>query len=287
MLYKTCRLKIIIILLFIILPGCKKENPPSSNNNDEISVRTAAIGQDGFLYIGTADKKIYRSLNNGESWTFLCAGPEEYPFYYLAVNAGGHYFIGNKTWGNLLYSRDSGFTWTLFLPGFEVTEISGFTINVAGHYFLRTDDEIIYRSTDGGQNWTAISESNMGSSLIEDHNSDAEGRFFAYIQYRTLYLTSDTFGSWTQVDFSSGLGLMKSVALNGTGHIFIGTYDNGLYRSTDNGVSWTNICEELADTGIYDITINSAGTIFIVPENGRLFRSSDNGDTWTELVIEE
>jgi ligand-binding sensor domain-containing protein len=64
--------------------------------------------------------------------------------------------------------------------------------------------------------------------------------------------------------------VFDSVAINSSGHIFVGTGD--IYRSTDNGESWTQINTGLTNKEILSLAINSSGHIF-AGTSGGVFRS--------------
>jgi ligand-binding sensor domain-containing protein len=75
---------------------------------------------------------------------------------------------------------------------------------------------------------------------------------------------------------------VDAIAVNSSGHIFVGTAVFGVYRSTDDGASWQEINNGLSDLFINDIAINSAGELFIANFSG-VFHSANNGDSWTQL----
>src|SRR3989337_2151152 len=74
------------------------------------SIRSLAINQSGYIFAGTSNGGIFRSINNGENWveTGLSAGY----IRSLAVNSSGHIFAG-VFWGGVYRSTDYGDSWTL------------------------------------------------------------------------------------------------------------------------------------------------------------------------------
>ncbi len=70
---------------------------------------------------------------------------------------------------------------------------------------------------------------------------------------------------------------INSIVIDDSGHIFIGSLDEGLYRSDDHGQNWINTY-----TGyqVFDIFSRNNRTIFIGTNDG-ILRSDNNGDTWS------
>ncbi len=65
---------------------------------------------------------------------------------------------------------------------------------------------------------------------------------------------------------------INTLAINSSGHIFVGTYD-GVFRSTDNGGIWAQVNTGLTNTSVCSLTINSSGHIFAGTCGGGVFRS--------------
>jgi hypothetical protein len=63
------------------------------------------------------------------------------------------------------------------------------------------------------------------------------------------------------------------VPTNSSGHIFVGTSENGIYISTDNGNTWTNHSSGLTDLSIGVVAVLSNGYAFAAGNDTRLYRS--------------
>ena len=99
-----------------------------------------------------------------------------------------------------------------------------------------------------------------------------------------LYNTSSA--QWVQTNGPYG-GKITALAINSTGHIFAGTFQNGIYRSTDNGNTWVQMNNHLIDLGLENlcvtsIAINQADNVYISSSSG-VYRTTDNGNTWAQM----
>lgn len=141
---------------------------------------------------------------------------------------------------------------------------------------------IVFKSTDGGQNWQDISEGLPGDKL--------EGSLF--VNDRGFYLRTGNYiyhskpnnraPFWEKEIFPDE----HSNIAPGKSGIFAYDYHQGQFRQKTNGSSeWSPIYENFQLKGILDIFETARGTVFIVCDRGRgLFRSTDNGKNWKEVT---
>ena len=136
----------------------------------------------------------------------------------------------------------------------------------------------VYRSTDGGLNWSLQGEPEMGVLSFLDHSS---GTVFAGTYQMGLYRSDDGGSSWSP----SGIfnGRIFAVAENQAGHVFVGMKDHGVLRSIDQGHTWAMLTEDVAPfTNVLSLLVDHQGRIFAGTYYATgIYRSTDNGDTWT------
>jgi photosystem II stability/assembly factor-like uncharacterized protein len=175
-------------------------------------------------------------------------------------------------------------SWQQLNGPFGGTALS-FVSNANGDIFAGTDQDQrgIFRSTDGGLTWQPKSaglylDNRAFSWLVVDDSSYIIAGTNSHIGSK-VYKSKDNGESWTQISILGG----TSVAVNDSGHIYVGNTAYGQYSvSKDGGYTWIHYPSPASFT--YCITINDSGHIFI-GGNYTGYRSKDNGANWTTLSL--
>jgi len=176
----------------------------------------------------------------------------------------------------------------------------------------------IYKSTDGGENWTNMGlkdSEHIARILVDPHDSNtvyacATGHLWDDNAERGVYKTSDGGATWKQVlagaNGSTGCGMLAMSPLEPK-TIYADMWDfrrqgwtfrsggpgSGLYRSTDGGEHWT----ELSPSDTNGLPAKPWGRIavavapsapnlvyaMIESKSSALFRSDDGGQSWKRL----
>ncbi len=176
----------------------------------------------------------------------------------------------------------------------------------------------IYKSTDGGENWTNMGlkdSEHIAKILIDPQDSNnvlacATGHVWNDNDERGVFKTSDGGKTWKKVlagaNGSTGCGML-AMSLQAPKTIFASTWDfrrqgwtfrsggpgSGLFESTDGGDHWT----EINDGNSKGLPAKPWGRIalavapsksqvvyaMIESKKSALFRSDDGGKTWTRL----
>ena len=183
------------------------------------------------------------------------------------------------------------------------------TINLGNGIIIGIADNIIYRSTDYGENWTAVYTGTSGLTGGDRIVTDGSGNVYATIfkmsaaSYPSELLYSNDYGAtWSNRQFAwygmtsllligSDLYTLKCCFTNVTG----GQHDCYLMKSIDNGVSFNSIYTfDSNASDFYTKTYRS----FIHCDNGTilfsmrdiktgynwLFKSDDYGQTFTKYT---
>ena len=266
----------------------------STNNGDswikvftglDRKVRTLAINSDGDIFAGSS-KGVFRSIDNGDTWTEVNAGLLGSSVNSLAVNSNGNIFAG--TWsfpngpGPVFRSTDNGDTWTEANNGLEKEMVWSLVINSDGDIFA-VFSRRVFRSTDNGNSWTEVYTRLLGS-LLTSLVINSDGVIFAPIGFDGVAHSIDNGDSWSRAK-NSLTGLINTLGVNSSGHIFAGTVCTSffiqcddvmgkgrLFSSTNNGNDWKEINTDWTANSVYEISVNSAGYIFIGTDKG-VYRS--------------
>ena len=147
-----------------------------------------------------------------------------------------------------------------------------------------TEPGEVYKSTDGGQNWTCISmglDFSSGVSAVEV--SPTNPLLFFAGGNNGVYRSLNGGSTWTNVLPNSGFGVNEILIVPGNENIVLVASDKGLHRSTDGGTTWT----QLWGDACYDIKPNvlNAQEQYLVKHDPNLnicgfLKSTDFGATW-------
>lgn len=106
------------------------------------------------IFIGTAGAGIYKSSNNGDFWLQVNNGLGNLNIRVIKIY-GNTVYAGTQT--GLYYSTNDGNIWNHLQTNFSNNDIRALEIS-GSHIFAGTHGAGIYKSSNSGQNWTAINE---------------------------------------------------------------------------------------------------------------------------------
>jgi photosystem II stability/assembly factor-like uncharacterized protein len=240
-------------------------------------------GRPAEIYVATTTGGIFKSVNEGVSWT---------PVF---DRAGGMMSIGavavapanpsivwagtgeadnrqSSSWGDGVYkSADGGASWQKM--GLDDTRHVGRivihpgdpnTVYVAatGHLWGSNSERGVFKTTDGGQTWRKVlyKDENTGAIDLVMDAQDPDVLFAAMYQRQR-----------------------KGWGFNGGGP------SSGIYRTTDGGATWTELTNGLppGDKGRIGLCAFASDSrilyAIVEGEGGGVFRSIDRGDTWEHM----
>lgn len=153
----------------------------------------------------------------------------------------------------------------------------------SGHIFCATWGEGVYRSRDGGVNW---STANIG---LASPYINAVAVSPNYVQDQTLYAGTNTQGvfkstdggdSWTPVNVGLGSLEISSLAIGSSNSelVWAGTFDKGIYRSTDGGQTWAGT--PIGNDVVWCVSATADPDLLYAGTDGGVFRSENGGLTW-------
>jgi photosystem II stability/assembly factor-like uncharacterized protein len=244
---------------------------------------TGVAGEPDTYYFGAVAGGVWKTIDGGANWTPLFDKADISSIGALAVAPSDHNVIyagtgeaairGNTTYGTGVYkSVDAGRTWknvglkdSRQIGALIVHPQNPDIVLVAalGHAFGPNQERGIFRTSDGGKNWTKVlfkDENTGGIDVVFDpHNPN--------IVFASLWQARRQ--PWF---FSSG----------GPG--------SGLYRSEDNGVTWKRLEGDGLPGGILGkigVSVSGADSnriyAIIEAKEGGLYRSDDAGDHWSRV----
>ena len=239
-------------------------------------------GQPDAIYVATASGGVFKSTNQGTSWTpvfdrvdammsigDIAVGAVEPDVVWVGTGEANN--RQSSSWGDGVYkSIDAGATWTP--SGLADTRHIGrivihpsnpdiVYVAAAGHLWGPNSERGVFKTTDGGRTWTKVLyvDDNTGATDLVMDPQDPQTLFAAMYQRQR-----------------------KAWGFNGGGP------GSGIFRSRDGGATWTRLSNGLpqGDKGRIGLDIFHADprVIFAVVEaagrDSGVYRSADRGDTW-------
>jgi photosystem II stability/assembly factor-like uncharacterized protein len=262
-----------------------------------MSGRIAALdavreGQRLTVYIGTASGGVWKSVNGGTTYKpvfdkqpvqsigALTIDPKDPKTIW--VGTGESWTRNSVSVGDGVYkSTDGGDNWTnvglanserIVKIAVNPADSNTVFVCVPGKLWSDSDDRGVYKTTDGGKNWTKVlkgANASTGCSMLSMDEKNPN----------TLYA-----GMW---DFRR-----KGWTFRSGGEGPNAPSGSGLFKSTDGGATWTDLDAKSA-TGLPSkpwgrvaVTVAPSNPDVVyalveaeMPKNG-LYRSSDGGKTW-------
>jgi photosystem II stability/assembly factor-like uncharacterized protein len=242
---------------------------------------TGSAARPNEYYLGTTGGGVIKSLDGGQSWAAVTDKYFGGTIGAIAVSAsnpdvvyvgGGEYALrGNVSHGEGVWkSIDAGKTWASL--GLKLTrQISRVLVHptdpaivyvaAQGNVWAPTPDRGIYRSRDGGKNWSKV--------LFRNDSTGASDLVFDPANPNVLYAAFWQVGRTPWMLNSGGAG-------------------SGVFKSTDGGDSWHDISHNpgmpAGILGNIGLTVSAANPnrVFAIIEadSGGVYRSDDAGATW-------
>ena len=238
-------------------------------------VWTIKIDASGQLLAGTLCGKIYRSTNNGLTWTVI-NGTMSVKNIWSIVTTSTSIFAATEQ--GVYVSVNNGSTWTNC--GLAGKDVRALALGQSNVIYAGAWGAGVYKSTDNGSTWTEINTGltnlNVDAITVTAANHVYVGTFGAGV-----FKSVNQGASWTNANI--GYDFVWALGVSASGNIIAGTYGDGIYRSTNNGTSWGKANTGLPARFVYSITFDATDKIYISTFEGGIFASNDGGATWNNV----
>ena len=234
---------------------------------------------DDEIYTGTNYGGIFRSVNNGASWTACNNGLTQFTVSTLHIDNETVY-AGVGTNG-LYRSTDHGESWTTF-PSFWSSYNLTCIATEGDHIYIGTSGSGFMVSHDAGNTWQTAMNGIVPYIYYAAQTFLIRGdKVFGLVNGR-VYVSVDHAATWTLSDV--GLAEYGAYSIVNNGPNIIATSSMGLYTSTNEGVTWVSLATDLPEMP-YGMSITAAGNFIYVSDNyyEGLYFSNDNGYNWTQI----
>jgi photosystem II stability/assembly factor-like uncharacterized protein len=265
---------------------------PLGLNGGVVFSLAAAPEPGGIVYAGTAFGGVYRSLDDGASWTPLLNQISQPTVLALALDPDQPTTVwaGTSDVG-VWKSSDAGDHWTQASQGLGSQVVRALAYHPTADVLIAaTSDAGIFRSLDGGASWSpansGLTTQNVsglalaGVGPVVYASSSADGVF-----------RSDDLGlSWRSVGAALPDRFVTSVAARSDDpdRVFAGTLFDGLQVSSDGGQTWAPAGDGIGSSEIRHVALHrDAPSVVWVATRTGLFRSADGGESFVATSIDE
>ncbi len=250
------------------------------------------------LYLGTSDGWVYHSSNGGGTWKRLArvGDRDDLVIDNLLLDAAkpsrilAAAWVVNEADGGLYESNDNGVKWT------HIAGMDGQSIRALAQapsdpkIFVAGTLKGVYRSTDGGENWTLISPE--GSKEMHEFESIAIDPKDPNVIYAgTWHLpwkTTDGGKSWNNIkqgliDDSDVFSIIIDPAMPSTTYL---SACSGIYKSTDAGAVFHKV-QGIPATARRTRVLMQDPTHHNIVYAGTtqgLYRTTDDGKVWSRMT---
>jgi len=190
------------------------------------------IVNDGTNLYAATSLGIYKSINNGASWSNIGTTFGTISYVQSLLKIGSTIYAG--TLGSGVYtSTNEGTNWVAFnsgLPSMQIWDLNTDGTNI----YAATEIGGIYKIPVSGNTWV---QSNNGISGSTDMRSLFISGSTIFTGYAGLYKSTDGAATWTSLanDGLFGKTVRVSYSYDNGNIIFVGTVNNGLYVSLNGG----------------------------------------------------
>ena len=208
-----------------------------------------------------------------------------------------NYILGESQNGGLVRTTNGGSNWQNATTGINTGESVAWVAPILAHpvtsgtfYVAR---QRVYRSTDNGGSWTAISANvNNTSAVREMAISKSDPTIMFATSSTQVFKSTDAGLTWTNVTSGLPSRTITSVSIYPTdpNQVFLtfsGFGTNKVYKSSNGGSSWISISGNLPDSPVNDLFVYSGNTgnpnTFFVATDIGIFVTENDGVNWVEI----
>lgn len=250
------------------------------------------------ILLATTSGNVRRSTDAGATWANVATGAS-FTVYKIAVN-GNNVMVGGasaSTVPQVRFSTDLGATWTLKSTGITASTTVWDIDYVNSAWYVTGNSFDIFKSTDDGTTWTAISVLNpsqpwtstyYASTFSPTGDSLIAVGGFGLIQSKSgaagtpvAHSVLGKPGTWYDIWSSAPNGTVIAV---GAPTVSGSAFDQ-IARSTDGGNTWTIVPFSTTSTATFwSIEMIDANTGFISGTNSALYKTTNGGVSWDSVA---
>jgi photosystem II stability/assembly factor-like uncharacterized protein len=236
----------------------------------------ALESNDSYVFTGTGGNGIWRSSDNGETWTDINNGIVAW-YYFSLLSAGDTLFAGS--FGIVNMSTNNGDSWTDLNIGLDLND-NILSLSKHGDFlWAGVSNKGVYRCWLNTGEWITV---NSGLHLNPTVNDIiAIGTDFYAATDAGVYKLTENAADWVLLDN----GLPNAIQINQlffSNSVLLAGTSGGLYKSVDLGESWSLISSGVTSNLNVKSFAQMGGLLFLGSQNG-VYQSNNMGDNWFSI----
>lgn len=256
--------------------------PDTGNTTHFVSTHDITVNELNYIFVATDFAGIFRSTNNGNSWSIQNNGfagmswiPGEINYFTSAVvSLNGYLFACTDS--AIYVSQNNGNSWLVNKKFDDFVKVVLFKPKNQGEIYAGCYNGVL-KTNDFGNHWIDISRDLDWNQLWYAYDLEFTKNGTLYIATaKGLARTSNDGLNWEYLGIQDQT---LDVEVSDKGYILTAV-QNDLYISKDDGDTWESIFN--VDYMVTYVLINKVNTVFVCCHKG-IYRSKDEGMTW-ELI---
>jgi ligand-binding sensor domain-containing protein len=187
----------------------------------------------------------------------------------LTRGPGGEVYVITGEPGGLYRAAD-GLAWVQLALDLPNTYFSAVAVAPDGTVYA-AGSEGLFRSTDNGRTWTALSTEEQVFFLLPL----ADGTLLARTWRKGLLRSEDKGNRWYRVGAELYEGPVSALVQDRTGAVWAATFGGGIYRSKDGGATWEQV--GLEQSYVTALAMDGEGTLYAGVYQGGTYRYGPAG----------
>ncbi len=263
---------------------------PIKGNLPNLKIQTIAVTQSGIIYLGSSELGIYKTIDNGKTWSQKNRELSNLDVHALAIHPLNPNIIYAGTYGEGIFkSENGGEFWIGISRGLDNLYINqiAFLPNQTTRLLVATNRGLFISSEDGSEWHQIVRElqfTHISAFVFEPTSSSV--LYTATINQGIYQLNlTDT----TAVPFNQGLPekqiLTLAISHGANNTLFAGTYSQGIFRRRLNTDAWESANEFLFASRIQSLVTHPTNyeIVYAGTHEGGIYSSNDLGNSWDEL----
>ncbi len=242
--------------------------------------------------LAASTQGLLRSADGGETWGGY--GNVNASFFTLAADPASAttLYAGNIAGSGIYKSTDGGAHWVAINNGLPANQgatgalplVIGFALDPAHSttLYAGTFGNGLYRSTDGGSNWSSVGTGMRSASVTA--LAFEPSTLLAATLGAGVYQSADGGGTWTPSNANLDVGIVNSLLSDPASPATVyAALSDGVYRSADGGGTWQTLNNGLPIAPVSALASRpgSPPTLLAATLGGGIFQSADGGGTWS------